>query len=207
MALGEREVVAIVVLAHGLDVGRGDEALACVGADRLQHPQPGGRAHVLASHEQALRDQGVERVQSAAGDRLGRLDGRAAGEHREAREAPLLVIAEQLVAPVDGGAQRLLARGCVARAGARRAERGVQAFGDLGRRQQPAAGGGQLDRQRQPVDAPADLRDRGGVAVAELEVGIVRSRALDEQRDRVDGRQRLEVLERRGSGSASGETG
>ena len=90
VALGEREVVAIVVLAHGLDIGRGGEALAGVGADRLEHPQPGGRERVPASHEQALGDQAVERVQSAGGDRLGRLDGRAAGEHREAREAPLL---------------------------------------------------------------------------------------------------------------------
>ena len=166
VALGEREVVAIVVLAHGLDVGRGGEALAGVGADRLEHPQPGWRERVLASHEQALGDQAVERVQSGGGDRLGRLDGRAAGEHREPREAALLVVAEQLVAPVDSGAQRLLARGCVARARARRAERGIEAVGDLGRRQQSAAGGRELDRQRQPVDAPADLRDRGGVAVA-----------------------------------------
>ncbi len=37
------------------------------------------------------------------------------------------------MAPVDGGAQRLLARGRVARAAARRAERGVEPLGDLGR--------------------------------------------------------------------------
>jgi hypothetical protein len=35
VALGEREVVAIVVLAHGLDIGGEGEALAGVGADRL----------------------------------------------------------------------------------------------------------------------------------------------------------------------------
>ena len=106
-----------------------------------------------------------------------------------------------------GRAQRLLAGGRVARAGAERAERGVQAFGDLGGRQQPAAGGRELDRQRQPVDAPADLRDRGGVAVAEVEVGIVGSRALGEQRDRVDAGQRLGSSGVPGSGSASGGTG
>ena len=60
-----------------------------------------------------------------AGDRLRRLDRRAAGEHREAREARLLVLVEQVVAPVDRRAQRLLARGRVARrrARARRARR------------------------------------------------------------------------------------
>ena len=161
-----------------------------------------------AADEQALGDQAVERVESGGGDRLGRLHGRAAGEHREAREAPLLGVAEQVVAPVDRRAQRLLARGRVAGAGAQRAERGVEALGDLGRRQQSAAGGRQLDRQRQPVDAPADLRDRGGVGVAQVEVGIVGSRALAEQRDGV----RRAPAPRGssgvpGSGSASGDTG
>jgi hypothetical protein len=70
------------------------------------------------------------------------------------------------MAPADGGAQRLLTRGRVARARAGRAERGVEAVCDLGRGQQSTAGGRQLDRQRQPVDAPADVRDRAGVAVA-----------------------------------------
>ena len=114
---------------------------------------------------------------------------------------------EQLVAPVDRRAQRLLARGRVARARAERAERRVQAFGDLAGRQQPAARGRQLDRQRQPVDAPADLRDRRGVAVVELEVGIVGSRALAEQRDGVDAGQRLGSSGVPRSGSASGGTG
>ena len=138
-------------------------------------PAGSGRRALPAAHEQALGDEAVERVEAGAGDRLGRLDRRAAREHREAREARLLVVAEQLVAPVDRRAQRLLAGGRVAGAGAERAERGVQALGDLGGRQQPAAGGGQLDRQRQPVDAPADLRDRGGVAVARAQT---RDRAL-----------------------------
>ena len=101
--------------------------------------------------------------------------------------------------------QSIVARSVCWRAGAsrrraRRAERCVQALGDLAWGQQPAAGGRQLDRQRQPVDAPADLRDGRGVAVAELEVRIVRSRALGEQRDRLDACQRLRVLDRRAVG-------
>ena len=46
-------------------------------------------------------------------------DRRAAGEDGKAREARSLVVAEQLVAPVDRRAQRLLAGGRIARAGAR----------------------------------------------------------------------------------------
>ena len=52
-------------------------------------------------------------------------------EHRQAREAVPFVRAQQLVAPVDGRAQRVLARRRVARRGARRADRGVEALGDL----------------------------------------------------------------------------
>ena len=54
-----------------------------------------------------------------AGDpahRLGRLERPAAGEHAEAREQPLLLRVEQVVAPVDRAAQRPLALRQVARA-------------------------------------------------------------------------------------------
>ena len=100
------------------------------------------------------------------------------------------------MAPVDGRAQRVVAGGRVASGGARSAECHLQTLGDLGGRQQPAAGRGELDRQRQPVDAPADLRDRRGVAVAEIERGIVGSRPLDEQGDCIVAGQCLRVLGR-----------
>ena len=185
VALGDREEMPVVALADGIAVVGCREALGGVGADRLEHLQPGGRVRLPPAHEQALSDEVVERVEVGAGDRLGRLDRRAAREHGEAREARLLAVAQQLVAPVDGRAQRVVAGGRVASGGAGSAECHVQTFGDLGGRQQPAAGRGELDRQRQPVDAPADLRDRGSVAVAQIKRGIVGTRPLDEQRDRI----------------------
>ena len=87
--------------------------------------------------------------------------------------------------------QRLLARAASRAPAPERAERVVEALGDLDRRQQSAPGGRELDRQRQAVDAPADLPDRGGVAVVEREAGIVGSRAVAEQRDRVHAGQRV----------------
>ena len=63
--------------------------------------------------------------------------------------------------------QSMVARSVCWRAGASRAPEpsapsaSSQALGDLAGRQQPAARRRQLDGQRQPVDAPADLRDRG----------------------------------------------
>ena len=131
VAPGEREVEAIMALADGVAVRERAEALGGIGADGLQHAQPGASADV-AAYEQALGHQPVERVDAGAGDRLGRLHRRAAGEHREAREAVLFLRAQQLVAPVDGRAQRPLAGRRVARRGARRADRGVEALGDLG---------------------------------------------------------------------------
>ena len=192
VALGEREVEAMMALVDGVCVRERCETLGGVGADRLQHPQPGASADVPAD-EQALGDQPVERVDAGAGDRLRRLHRRAPGEYGEAREAVPFLRAQQLVAPVDGCAQRPVAGRRVARRSARRAHRGVEALGDLGGREQPAARGGQLDRERQPVDPPADLGDRSGVVVVEAEAGVVRSRAFAEQPDGRDLRQRRRV--------------
>ena len=51
-----------------------------------------------------------ERVEICVADRLRRLERAAAREDGEPREEPLLVLVEQLVAPLDRRAQRLLAR-------------------------------------------------------------------------------------------------
>ena len=68
---------------------------------------------------------------------------------------------EELVAPVDGRSQGLLALGEVARAAAQEAEPVVEPVAQDLRREQPEAGGGELDRQRQAVEPAADLRDGG----------------------------------------------
>ena len=53
------------------------------------------------------------------------------------------------------------------------------------RRQELRARGGELDGERQAVEAPADLLDRGRVLVRQREARIGSPGALDEQRDRV----------------------
>jgi hypothetical protein len=111
--LGQPEVVAVVPLADGPLVAGGGKALGGVGADRFEHPEPGDGVRV-AGDEHVLGDEPVERVEIGAGDRLGRLGGRAAGEDRKGREALLLGVAEHVVAPVDRRAQRPLAGGRIA---------------------------------------------------------------------------------------------
>ena len=58
----------------------------------------------------------------------------------------------------------------------------------------PGAGRGELDRQRQPVEAPADLRHRGRVRVVQREVVAHRPGPVDEEPHRG---QRRELVERR----------
>ena len=48
------------------------------------------------------------------------------------------------------------------------------------RGKQLAAGGGQLDRQRKAVQAMADLYDRAGIRVGDLELGLDRTSPYDE---------------------------
>ena len=68
-----------------------------------------------------------------------------------------------LVAPLHRRVQRLVARQRAAAAG-EQAKAIIQPRGNLGHRQHRHARRRQLDRQRDAVEAPADLRDRRGVA-------------------------------------------
>ena len=78
---------------------------------------------------------------------------------------------EEVVAPVNGGPQRLLSRGKITGAAGEegQAESPAGAKSCVGR-QEPRACGGQLDRQRQPIQAPADGRHRLDVLGGDDEV-------------------------------------
>ena len=114
---------------------------------------------------QRLVDQRSEQVEHplaldslAGADLLGRLEGKAAGEHRQAAKQRSLVVGEQLVAPVDRGAQGLKPGQGRARPAGQEAEAIREAGCDLLDREHPHPGGGELDRQRQPVELGADLQ-------------------------------------------------
>ena len=74
-------------------------------------------------------------------------------------------------------------------------------------REQRDARGGELDRERQPVEPAADGGDVGRVLVGELEVGPQRDRALDEQLDRLRCERVLQRDCAAPAGSVSGGTG
>ena len=90
-------------------------------------------------------------------DSLGRRQIATAEEHRQPFEHALLVVEQQLVAPVDHRPQCLLARQRRARTTGEQAEPIVEPGGDLLDREGPGPSRGELDRQRQPIEADADV--------------------------------------------------
>ena len=100
---------------------------------------------------------GVEVV--AGAHALDRLELEATGEDREPPKQRPLVRLEQVVAPLQRGAEGLLpGRRCAAR-GAEHAEAGVESLGDRGRTERSQAPGCELERQRQAVEPKADAGD------------------------------------------------
>ena len=102
-----------------------------------------------------------------------------AGEGASARRA-----LEQVVAPVDGSAQRLLARRQVPGAARQEREALLEARAHGDRRQQLDARRREFDRQWQAVETAADLGDRRRVLGGHLEVRLDGGGALEKQRDR-----------------------
>ena len=190
--LGAREqldVRARVAVAH-LDEPAGLlEPLERVLAHGLEHRE----AAVRAARKQAVigeRGDPVERGRPA--HRLGGGEGEAAAEHTELAEQELGLGVEQVVAPADRRAQGLLALRRVARTRAQEIQPAAEAVEDLGGGEDLDAGGRELDRQRQAIEAVADARDHRLVAVGEGQARVDGPRAAQEQRDRGLGGERAE---------------
>ena len=184
----------------------GGELLERVVADGVEHRE--ARLAALAAVDEAVVDERRQPVEEArhAADHLRVLERPAADEDREPREQPLLVLGEQRVAPVDRRAQRLLARRRVARAAAEHVE-AAEAREQRVRREELRPRRRELDREREPVEARADLGDGGRVGAVGLDAIAGVPRALDEQlrRERLverrapDTRARPRAAGRRGS--------
>ena len=170
--LGELRVVMSVVGGQPVTLSGVVCAFGGVLPQGLQHPEPAGylagvgvdqrAVHQLSEQVQDI----VRRQRLVSGDRFRRLNGPAAAEHGEPPEQDLLRVGEQLVAPVHGGAQRLLTGLGGAGAAGEQPEPVVEAGREFGEGQGGGAGRGQLQGQRQPVQLPADPTDLfGGVRV------------------------------------------
>ena len=103
--LEQREVVVGVAAGERIGLAGLLQPFTRVLADRLQHP-----VALVREAEQALLDERLQRVEVGAADLLGGLQRAAAGEDGERAEETLLLLREQVVAPVDRRPQRLLSR-------------------------------------------------------------------------------------------------
>ena len=114
----------------------------------------------------------------------------AAGEHRQPAQQPVVVLGQEVPAPVDERVERLLARDRGPAAAGEQPEPVTEPLRDVVRRHRRDPRRGELDRERDPVEPPADLRDRRDVGIAS---GRCRGGALHEQPDRLGRRRLLEV--------------
>src|SRR5262249_42534139 len=94
-------------------------------------------------------------IHASTADRFSRAEREATDKDRETAEERLLGVVEQVVAPVDRVAHRLLPQGQITRTTAEQWQSLLQALQQRRRGQDFDAGGRELDREREPVD-PAD---------------------------------------------------
>ena len=114
-------------------------------------------------------------------DFLGRLERECRREDREQTEERLLLLAQELIAPLDHPRERALALSEPLRPAAEKVEAMPEAVCDLPRRQAPGARGRQLEGQREAVEAATDLGDRPQRGLVQLELATHRARAVDEE--------------------------
>ena len=172
------------------------QALARELVDRFQHAV--ALAAVRSDHQRLARQLGEQvgdaiPVEVLAGtDRRGGLRRASSCEHRQSREKRSLVDGQQLVAPVDQRVERLLPRQCGAASAGEQAKAVVQAREHPLERHGPDAGRGELDRERDAIEAGAESACDRMRRIGEREVGLFEPRTVDEERDRI-GKRRIGI--------------
>src|SRR5687767_12066777 len=101
----------------------------------------------------------IEHIQSST-DGFCSFESPAAHEDGELAYYSSLFLREQVVTPINQGTQSLLARQGGATAAGQQMERIIQTSRDLFHPENLQSGGGELDRQGNPIQTPADLSDR-----------------------------------------------
>ena len=140
-----------------------------------------------------IHDRPLVEVAERGAERLGQAEPEAARAHAQPAQHPALVVVEEVVAPLDRGQQRLLARQRGARPAGEQPEALAEIVGDPLRRELSATGRGQLDRQRDPVELLADVDDRLDLHGAQAQVRPSPAGTVEEQPDRVELVERLDI--------------
>ena len=124
--------------------------------------------------------QQVERVAVPVGQRLHSREVDAAGERGQRTQQPLLVLVEQLVRRRDAGPERALPRVLGSTPPRGEVEGTVEPLTHCAQGHHGDLPGGELDAERQPVEAAQHLDQVGGIVGPDLEPGGTPSRVLDE---------------------------
>src|SRR5262249_24187860 len=122
-------------------------------------------------------------------DRLDVVERRAAREGREAIEELLLLGAQEVVAPLDGRAQRLLPRREIALAADEQLEQALQPREERSQREHAKPRRRELDRERRAAEAIADPCQRRRVVAVERERCIEVVDAIEEEPHRLAARE------------------
>ena len=171
-----------MALAGRFGLARVREPVGAVLPQRLQ--QPVAVVVGLVHHERTIDEpqHAIDDVDGAVtGDRFGGGEIERRGEHGEPPERDLLVVGEQIVRPRHRRQQRAVPFLRAARSTGEEPEPFVETAGDLRGRHRPNARRGELDRQRDPVEVPADLHHRRDVAGVDREPVAHRRGAFGEQ--------------------------
>ena len=131
------------------------ELLQGVRTHRLEQRETGALPPPPSSDDERFVHQGCQKLERiVAGITThgrGGIEAAAAGKDGQPPEEPLLRRREKIVAPIDEGLHRLLARQRRAIAAGKNSKALVELAGKLRQRQCPHARGRQLDRQRHSV--------------------------------------------------------
>ena len=151
---GDRVVIPGVPLAQPGHLAQLVEMLEGELANRLQHEETAAGERL---HEAGLGDrpQGLDRC---ARDLLGSIERERPGHDGQSREELLQLGRQQVVAPLDRRAERSLPSGRVAGAGGQHGQTVIEPLEQRRRVKRAQTRRCELERQRQPVEAAADLR-------------------------------------------------
>ena len=192
-----------VVLLRLRKLPTGDQLLGRELMDGLEHGKagvgrrisirstPGGESDWYRGARRGRRRPGAA-DRSRSRHRLRRIEGPAAGKHRQSSEEGLLRRIEEIVTPGDRSPQRLLSLRAVPATSGEEREAAVETRQDRLRRQESHARRRQLDGEREAIQATTDGDDRFRVVFGQLEVALHRAGTIDEEADRLRGQRIVE---------------
>ena len=143
-----------------------------------------------------IHDRPLVEIAGRGAERLGQAEPERACADAQPAQHPALVIVEQVVAPLHGGQQRLLARQDRTRTAGEQPEALAEVVGDPLRGELAATRRSQLDGQWDPVELLADVDHRLDLHRAQAQVRSSSASAVDEQHDRVEPVERRHIERR-----------